>query len=228
MFGSKAKKYDLNGKFFEFLRKYSAGTRGGYDDWMELRDFVEAKAVFAELRWPEVYGKIISSSEDEAMSKNTVSLVGDGVLPERMHMAGNDFRVNSEFSWDKFDWTFNKHFHREALEAIEKTGETVDLNVLRRVIERGRNRVGSRRGVLFAKEFGLDINLPMSYAVDMSDPHLHDYLIDNLPQLNLDTVCPINYFYRNSLPIEEVTFEEVLLRLNKREIRHKSLATAAK
>jgi len=219
MFGSKEKKYDLNGKFFEFLRKYSAGTRGGYDDWMELKDFVEAKAVYAELRWPEVYGKTIHSSEDEAMSKNTIPLIDDGMLPERLHMAGNDFRVNNEFSWDKFNWTFNKHFHREALEAVEKTtGETVELNVLRRIIERGRYRVGPRRGVLFAKEFGLDINLPISYAIDMSDPHLYDYLMNNFQQLNLDKMCPINYFCRNSLGIEEAPLKEVLSRLHKREL----------
>ncbi len=223
MFGSKAKKYDLNGKFFEFLRTYSAGTRGGYDDWRELRDFVEAKAVFAELRWPEVYGTSISSSED----KNKVPPIC-AILPERLHMAGNDFRVNSEFSWNKFNWTFNKHFHKEALEAIERTGETVNLNVLRRIIERGRNRVGARRGVLFAKEFRMDVNLPMSYAIDWSDPYLHDYLMDNIQQLNLDTICPINYFCRDSLPIEEATFEEVISRLNKRELRCRQECANAK
>lgn len=41
---------------------------------------------------------------------------------------------------------------------------------------RGGNRVGPRRALIFAKEFGLDIDIPVKYEIDISDPYLLDFL----------------------------------------------------
>ena len=84
-----------------------------------------------------------------------------------------------------------------------------------RIIERGGNRIGPRRALLFAKEFERDINIPMKYGVDRSDPYLktfiHKYL-DAGGSRNL--VCYEDYFYstfRLSTP-NCVTIKELLKR----------------
>lgn len=61
---------------------------------------------------------------------------------------------------------------------------TNELNMKREVLNcvmyklmlRGGNRVGSRRALLFAKEFNLDIDIPVKYGIDTSDPYLLDFL----------------------------------------------------
>ena len=50
--------------------------------------------------------------------------------------------------------------------------------VMYRIIERGGNRMGPRRGFLFAKEFGRNIDIPMMYGVDYSDPGLRSFIIE--------------------------------------------------
>ena len=42
--------------------------------------------------------------------------------------------------------------------------------VMYRIIERGGNRIGPRRAFLFAKEFNRNIDIPMMYGIDYSDP----------------------------------------------------------
>ena len=70
--------------------------------------------------------------------------------------------------------------------------------VMYRIIERGGNRIGPRRGLMFAKEFNTDINIPMIYGVDFSDPGLH-LLIDEYLKLggNINLECLVNYGSRD-------------------------------
>ena len=49
-----------------------------------------------------------------------------------------------------------------------------------RIIERGGNRFGPRRAFLFAKEFGRNIDVPMMYGVDTSDPGLRYFMNEYL------------------------------------------------
>ena len=84
---------------------------------------------------------------------------------------------------------------------LEKTIKEVDnwnyqkeemLNcVMYRLIERGGNRVGPRRAFLFAKEFSRNIDIPMMYGVDYSDPG-HKFIFHI-------------YYFRNILPSNEKT-----------------------
>lgn len=64
-----------------------------------------------------------------------------------------------------------------------------------RIIERGGNRIGPRRGLIFAKEFNLNIDIPMMYGVDESDPYLGNFILEYLKAGgSTNLVCLINYF----------------------------------
>lgn len=90
--------------------------------------------------------------------------------------------------------------------------------VMYRIMERGGNRIGPRRAFLFAKEFGLDIQIPMKYAVDYSDPGLRLFMNEYLksggsPYL----ICYVGY-YRNKVNSKEevktTTVKELIKTLN--------------
>ena len=71
--------------------------------------------------------------------------------------------------------------------------------VMYRIIERGGNRIGPRRAFLFAKEFGRNIDIPMMYGIDYSDPGLRDFMNEYLKAGgSKDLVCYVNYFSRTS------------------------------
>jgi hypothetical protein len=174
-------KYDLNHKVDEFVRNYDEDVKSGpsltdtgkFLASKELRNFIEAKAVFAEFRWPRVY-----SENWESMTHS------NGVFEEK-------------FSWDMF----NKIKRRD----FPFISEDLDLQSLYRIIERGGNKSGPRRGILFAEEMGLDVNIPVSYSIDFSDPYLYDLLEPIAHGLNMDLICPANYFSRSSDRFNGVT-----------------------
>ena len=69
--------------------------------------------------------------------------------------------------------------------------------VVYRIIERGGNRFGPRRALLFAKEFGRNIGIPMMYGVDYSDPGLRRFINEYIKAGgSKDLMCYINYFSR--------------------------------
>ena len=71
--------------------------------------------------------------------------------------------------------------------------------VMYRIIERGGNKIGPRRGFLFAKEFGRNINIPMMYGVDYSDPGLRSFIIEYLKAGgSKDLECYVGYFTRTN------------------------------
>lgn len=85
--------------------------------------------------------------------------------------------------------------------------------VMYRIIERGGNRIGPRRGFMFAKEFNRDIDIPMKYGVDLSDPGLRCFINEYIKSggnINLD--CYSNYFSRASKyeKCDIVTIERLL------------------
>ena len=67
--------------------------------------------------------------------------------------------------------------------------------IMYRIIERGGERVGPKRGLIFAKEFGRDIDVPMKYGMDLSDPYLEDFINEYLKSGgNKNLECLLNYF----------------------------------
>lgn len=53
-------------------------------------------------------------------------------------------------------------------------------SVMYKIIKRGGTRLGCRRAFLFAKEFDRDINIPMRYGIDFTDPGLRLFINEYL------------------------------------------------
>lgn len=71
--------------------------------------------------------------------------------------------------------------------------------VMYRIIERGGNRIGPRRGLMFAKEFNCNINIPMIYGIDYSDPWLFNFILEYIKSGgDKDLVCIVGYGKRES------------------------------
>lgn len=69
--------------------------------------------------------------------------------------------------------------------------------VMYRIIERGGNRIGPRRAFLFAKEFDRNIDIPMMYGVDQTDPGLRLFINEYLKSGgSKDLICYVGYFSR--------------------------------
>ncbi len=83
-----------------------------------------------------------------------------------------------------------------------------------RIIERGGNRIGPRRAFLFAKEFGRNIDIPMMYGVDYSDPGLRSFIIEYIKAGgSKDLVCYRGYFSRKSKneKLDTISIQDLLL-----------------
>lgn len=105
--------------------------------------------------------------------------------------------------------------------------------VMYRLIDRGGQFVGPRRGFMFAKEFGKNIDVPMMYGADLVDPYLRYFANEYIkaggnPDLecavgywqkksNNDTVCPtllrevLASQQIKNFPQEEVNFQQKLV-----------------
>ena len=92
--------------------------------------------------------------------------------------------------------------------------------VMYRIIERGGNRIGPRRALLFAKEFGRNIDIPMMYGIDYSDQGLRKFIIEYIKAGgSKDLICYIGYFsMRQSQKIDTVTIDELLKTLSNDDI----------
>ena len=89
--------------------------------------------------------------------------------------------------------------------------------VMYRIIERGGNRIGPRRAFLFAKEFNRNIDIPMKYAVDRTDPGLRLFMNEYLKAGgSKDLVCYVDYFVNpgRKEKINTITVQELILTQN--------------
>ncbi len=132
MVNSKFQKYDLNHKVDTFIAQYDRSLRqahivtdiGEFHFPRELKDFIESKAVYAEMRWPSVY-------------------YGHWMENENQRTAD----AEKTFTWEQFQNSRDFGFPR-----LDLSEQDIDQQVLYRIIERGGNRSGARRGVLFAQD----------------------------------------------------------------------------
>ena len=89
--------------------------------------------------------------------------------------------------------------------------------VMYRIIERGGNRMGPRRGFLFAKEFGRNIDIPMMYAIDRSDPGLRLFINEYIQAGgSKNLICYIGYFSRTNKmkKLDTISIQDLILTQN--------------
>ena len=89
--------------------------------------------------------------------------------------------------------------------------------VMYRIIERGGNRIGPRRAFLFAKEFKRNIDIPLMYAIDRSDPGLRIFINEYLKAGgSKDLICFVGYFSRTreTKRLDIISIEELILKQN--------------
>lgn len=89
--------------------------------------------------------------------------------------------------------------------------------VMYRIIERGGNRIGPRRGFLFAKEFERNIDIPMMYAIDRSDPGLRLFINEYIKTGgSKDLMCYVGYFSKtnNTKKLDTISIRDLILTQN--------------
>ncbi len=105
---------------------------------------------------------------------------------------------------------------KEANKWIEQKEGILDC-AMYRIIERGGNRIGPRRAFLFAKEFGRNIDIPMMYAVDRSDPGLRLFMNEYIKSGgSKDLECYVGYFSRASKKekLDTISVQDLILTQN--------------
>lgn len=103
------------------------------------------------------------------------------------------------------EYSDDSYLHHELLNCI-----------MYRIIDHDPNRVGPRRAMLFAKEFGTDIRIPMQYGVDTSDPGLKEQIEFYLSLGGSEDVdCLINYCWRakKNQPLEVEPLRKIMARV---------------
>ena len=86
--------------------------------------------------------------------------------------------------------------------------------VMYRIIERGGARIGPRRAFMFALDFNRNIDIPMTYGVETSDPGLRSFIHEYIKAGGrTDLECLVNYGLRTSEiePLDVETIQEILI-----------------
>ena len=188
-----------NEKYYLEKAKYSDYTRLFIDDYREIIICLTSNGCVKGIR--ETYlapinGKYLDSSELIGMNIKDVIVI----LKKKYNCTDKQLKCMIEEIND-YD---NKIMFKEEL-----------LNcVMYRIIERGGNRVGPRRGFLFAKEFGRNIDIPMMYAIDRSDPGLRLFINEYIKAGgSKDLICYIGYFSRiNKMKkLDTISIQDLIL-----------------
>ena len=95
--------------------------------------------------------------------------------------------------------------------------------VMYQIMKRGEDRIGPRRAFLFAKEFHRNIDFPMRYGIDDTDPYLKDFIHEYLKAGgSKDLICYTEYCSSKSLK-NMVSLQEVIKNLNSYTSEEKEL-----
>ena len=101
-----------------------------------------------------------------------------------------------------------KNYHTE----VKQRDELLNA-VMYRIIERGGSEIGPRRALIFAKEFGRNIDIPMKYGVERSDLAIRQFVSEYIKAGGTpDLECYLGYFHaganKEELPI--ISIREIL------------------
>ncbi len=169
---------------YPYVLKWENGNM--YDDKANINAYVKLSKK----------GRVVESSNMKYICNNISDrkLVGMHIIDVINLLNANGVTITTKNSFVKAveKYELQKQLKDKMLDAV-----------MYRIIERGGNRVGPKRGFLFAKEFGRNIDVPMSYGLDFSDPYLNHFVNLYLKSGgNPDLDCYENYFmsmgdYRN-------------------------------
>lgn len=150
-------------------------------------------------------------------STENIELLSKGTIKEK-NIIGYDVYSLKEI-FDEFDIQLIEN------NELDQTIESEDIwdfqregildSAMYRIIERGGNRIGPRRAFLFAYELYRDIDIPMKYGVDYSDPGLRTFINEYLKEGgSKELECYENYFNRmdNNEEATTITIKELLLK----------------
>ncbi|MBR1376986.1 MAG: hypothetical protein IJ565_04150 [Bacilli bacterium] len=176
-------------------------------DW---NDFYNKDVFINSLSWKELYHlkKPEYPVSVQLDSKNEISFLlnKDGTVAKANGL--DDDKIKGMHIKDVLEVLKSKNLisMHNNLEKIIKDYEDRDylsneiLNAaMHRIMERGGNVIGSRRGLLFAKEFGLDVNVPMEYGIDLNNPNLKEFINECIKSGG-----DINLVCHNDLSIQEI------------------------
>lgn len=186
----------------------------------------EERYVFAKPRYRDiVYLKPESRNAHLHLTKNgivemadDVSVWTDGVIKDE-ELKGLHVRKVVELFKERGKKLPESNELEKAIESADNwiyQKEEMLNCVMYRIIERGGNRIGPRRAFLFAKEFGRNIDIPMMYAVDRSDPGLRLFMNEYIKSGgSKDLECYVGYFSRASKKekLDTVTIQDLILTL---------------
>lgn len=199
-------------------------------DWNEFyntKAFINSlpykeKSYFIKPKYPDiVYWNWGYSNAHLHLSKNGIVEMSEGmdvVIPgisnkefegknikevvEMLKTKGIKIPDNNEFVKAIQDYDYRTYQKEEMLNCV-----------MYRIIERGGNRIGPRRAFLFAKEFKRNIDIPMAYGVDYSDPGLRSFMNEYIKLGgSKDLVCYVNYFSKSRKyeKLNTVTINELI------------------
>lgn len=94
----------------------------------------------------------------------------------------NNKKMEDIFSLETFieslSWEEKYFLLLDKSERTDKLKKEFHDCVMYRIIDRGGNRIGARRAFVYALEFDLNIDVPMIYGIDRSDPKVQDFIAD--------------------------------------------------
>lgn len=184
---------NLDNKVDKFI-DWCKNNVNGKESAKEINTLINKIASWYELRYPssDVSRLFLESSQEQSYA-NEVTFNNNPYVNEIC----DDKSECRNLDWSDF---FNFSVFTELLSWKEKyyfrmLRERILNCAMYRIIQRGGNRIGPRRALLFAKEFERDINIPMMYGVDRSDPYLKTFIHKYLDAGgSRDLVCYEDYF----------------------------------
>lgn len=205
------------------VNKYYTGM-DAYHQPRKMRDFIEKMAIWYEMRYPNYeVNRIIPGLEQEQTKINDVMFKCNPYIND---ILGSNSDIK-DLDWDEF---YNVEAFINSLTLEEKElflsspeqKEEILNCVMYTIIERGGRIIGPRRALLFAKEFGRNIDIPMIYGVDYSDRGLRTFINEYIKLGgSKELVCYIDYFSKNmkSNYSSTITVQELINTIWKDETR---------
>lgn len=204
------------------------GEENNWQDFYNYKAFVNALPVLerlylSDLPYPQI---VYLDIEEKGINPETGKPIIVKVPQAHVHLTKDGYVEQAEFietinGTEPKNITLEGKSLQEAIRTLEQQGiiiperaeakEILRLHQLMtetkegilncamyEIIERGGSKSGPRRGLLFASEFGRNIDIPMQYGIDYSDMNALINLINTYIELGgkQDLECYEGYFYQ--------------------------------